>query len=140
MGTRGKLPLTCPVSPLPEHVMRPLRYSINVTIDGCCDHRAILPDEELHRYHADNIAQADALLLGRVTYEMMEAAWRPSAAGGCDRRFGRHYPAAERDIFDLLAAGRGRSGMRWSSQEKASRCWTPKNRSAAVLPSARFAT
>ena len=62
--------------------MRPLRYSINVTIDGCCDHRAILPDEELHRYHADNIAQADALLLGRVTYEMMEAAWRPVAQTG----------------------------------------------------------
>ena len=61
--------------------MRPLRYSINVTIDGCCDHRAILPDEELHRHHAGNIAQADALLLGRVTYEMMEAAWRPSATG-----------------------------------------------------------
>jgi dihydrofolate reductase len=61
--------------------MRPLRYSINVTLDGCCDHRAILPDEELHRHHADNIARADALLLGRVTYEMMEAAWRPSAAG-----------------------------------------------------------
>src|SRR5215510_8766682 len=61
--------------------MRPLRYSINVTLDGCCDHRAILPDEELHRHHAGNIAQADALLLGRVTYEMMEAAWRPSATG-----------------------------------------------------------
>src|SRR5262249_54453607 len=78
---RGQLPLTYPVSPLREHVMRPLRYSINVTIDGCCDHRAILPDEELHRHHAGNIAQADALLLGRVTSGMMEAAWRPSATG-----------------------------------------------------------
>jgi dihydrofolate reductase len=56
--------------------MRPLRYSINVTLDGCCDHRAISPDEELHRHHAKNIEQADTLLLGRVTYEMMEVAWR----------------------------------------------------------------
>jgi dihydrofolate reductase len=62
--------------------MRPLRYSINVTLDGCCDHRAIVPDEELHRRAAENIAQADALLLGRVTYEMMEAAWRPVAQSG----------------------------------------------------------
>jgi dihydrofolate reductase len=62
--------------------MRPLRYSINVTLDGCCDHRGILPDEELHRHHADNIAQADALLFGRVTYEMMEAAWRAPARTG----------------------------------------------------------
>src|ERR1041384_2042959 len=61
--------------------MRPLRYSINVTLDGCCDHRAGSTDEELHRYWAEKLAQADALLFGRVTYEMMEAAWRPSATG-----------------------------------------------------------
>jgi dihydrofolate reductase len=61
--------------------MRPLRYSINVTLDGCCDHRAGSTDEELHRYWAESLARADALLLGRVTYEMMEAAWRPPATG-----------------------------------------------------------
>jgi dihydrofolate reductase len=61
--------------------MRPLRYSINVTLDGCCDHRAGIADEDLHRHAAENIEQADALLFGRVTYEMMEAAWRPSATG-----------------------------------------------------------
>src|SRR5215831_8376718 len=62
--------------------MRPLRYSINVTLDGCCDHRAITPDAEMHRYHTENLAKADALLLGRVTYEMMEAAWREPARTG----------------------------------------------------------
>src|SRR5919106_4792776 len=61
--------------------MRPLRYSINVTLDGCCDHRAGSTDEELHLYWAEKLAQADALLFGRVTYEMMEAAWRPAATG-----------------------------------------------------------
>jgi dihydrofolate reductase len=61
--------------------MRPLRYSINVTLDGCCDHRAIPTDEDLHRHFAESLAQADALLFGRVTYEMMEAAWRPPAMG-----------------------------------------------------------
>src|SRR5918999_122811 len=62
--------------------MRPLRYSINVTLDGCCDHREMSPDEGLHRHAVDNIAQADALLFGRVTYEMMEAAWRQPAQTG----------------------------------------------------------
>src|SRR5205814_4495691 len=62
--------------------MRPLRYSINITLDGCCDHRAGSTDEELHRYWAEKLAQADALLFGRVTYEMMEAAWRPVAQTG----------------------------------------------------------
>jgi dihydrofolate reductase len=62
--------------------MRPLRYSINVTLDGCCDHREILADEELHRHAAEILAEADALLFGRVTYEMMEEAWRlPGPAG-----------------------------------------------------------
>src|SRR6187397_3421842 len=58
--------------------MRTLRYSINVTLDGCCDHRVGIADEDLHRHAMENIAQADALLFGRVTYEMMEAAWRLS--------------------------------------------------------------
>lgn len=62
--------------------MRPLRYSINVTLDGCVDHRAITPDEEMHRHAGEGIARADALLLGRVTYEMMESAWRPVAQTG----------------------------------------------------------
>src|ERR1700675_4308849 len=51
-------------------------------IDGCCDHRAITPDEDLFRNGAENLEQADALLFGRVTYEMMEAAWRPPARTG----------------------------------------------------------
>jgi dihydrofolate reductase len=62
--------------------MSRVRYSINVTLDGCCDHRGITPDEELHRHAAENLSRADALLFGRVTYEMMESAWRlPIPAG-----------------------------------------------------------
>ena len=59
--------------------MQLLRYSINVTLDGCCDHRVGIPDEDLHRNAVENIAGAEALLFGRVTYEMMEAAWRAGA-------------------------------------------------------------
>jgi dihydrofolate reductase len=61
--------------------MRPLRFSINVTLDGCCDHRAMVADEELHRRAAENLERADALLFGRVTYQMMEAAWRSPRTG-----------------------------------------------------------
>ena len=79
--TGGADPMTFTVSaPSAEHLrslvvhMRPLRYSINVAMDGCCDHPAMIADEALHRHAAENIASADALLSGRVTYEMMEAA------------------------------------------------------------------
>ena len=72
--------------------MRRLRYSINITLDGCCDHRAIPADEELHRHAAETLGQADALLFGRVTYEMMEAAFRPPAGTG-----------ARPDLMELFA-------------------------------------
>lgn len=62
--------------------MRPLRYSINVMLDGCCDHRAGRADEELHQHAARNLASADALIFGRVTYQMMEEAWRTPARTG----------------------------------------------------------
>jgi dihydrofolate reductase len=50
-------------------------------LDGCCDHRAVVPDEELHRHAVENLAWADALLFGRVTYQMMEEAFRSPAIG-----------------------------------------------------------
>ena len=56
--------------------MRPLRYSINVTLDGCVDHRESFADEELHRHAVESLARADALIFGRVTYQMMEEALR----------------------------------------------------------------
>ncbi|RBP64267.1 dihydrofolate reductase [Brevibacterium sanguinis] len=62
--------------------MRQLRYSINVTLDGCCHHEAGLPpDEESMRHWTAEMERAGALLFGRVTYEMMEAAWRRPASG-----------------------------------------------------------
>jgi dihydrofolate reductase len=86
--------------------MRPLRYSINVTLDGCCDHREGVADEELHRHAAESIAQADALLFGRVTYEMMEDAWRAPARTGAKpdwmddwmEPFGRTIDAAKKYV------------------------------------------
>ena len=38
--------------------MRPLRYGINVTLDGCCDHRVMVPDQDLHRFWAESLARA----------------------------------------------------------------------------------
>src|SRR5262249_1485790 len=62
--------------------MRLLRYSINVTLDGCCDHREGIADEDIHRHAVENFERCDALLFGRVIYEMMEAAWRSPAQTG----------------------------------------------------------
>jgi dihydrofolate reductase len=81
--------------------MRPLRYSINVTLDGCCDHHAVPADEELlrelHRHAIENLNRADALIFGRVTYEMMESAFRPPAPDWMDP-FARTIDAAKKYV------------------------------------------
>ncbi|MCS5721527.1 dihydrofolate reductase family protein [Herbiconiux sp. CPCC 203407] len=59
-----------------------LRYGINLTLDGCVHHEAgLAPDEDSMRFWTAEIDRADALLYGRVTYEMMESAWRRPASG-----------------------------------------------------------
>jgi dihydrofolate reductase len=62
--------------------MRPLRFYINVTLDGCIDHTVGIVDAEVHRLAAESIARNDALIFGRVTYGMMDAAWREPGETG----------------------------------------------------------
>ena len=99
-GTREER--EAPRAALAEDVVRPLRYSINVTLDGCCDHRAGSPDEETHRHATKTLDEADALLFGRVTYEMMESAWRPpgqmEAMPDWMAPFGRTIDAAKKYV------------------------------------------
>ncbi|MDQ6872618.1 MAG: deaminase, partial [Gemmatimonadota bacterium] len=45
--------------------MRPLRYSINVTFDGCCEHREMIADEDLHRNALENIGQGADVVRGQ---------------------------------------------------------------------------
>ena len=61
--------------------MQPVRFSLNLTLDGCYDHTVGIPDADLHRNAEQYIAQCDVLLLGRVTYRMMEDAWRMPPSG-----------------------------------------------------------
>ncbi len=80
--------------------MRPLRYSINLTLDGCCDHNAVSPNtdvhKDIHQFAAEVIGKADGLLLGRTTYEMMEGAWRkPNTGVWPDWMSAWMYPFAE---------------------------------------------
>lgn len=83
--------------------MRPLRYSINVTLDGCVHHNAIVPDEELHRHAARTLEWADAFLFGRVTYQMMEEAWRAPAESGVRADWMEEYMM---DFARTIHAGR----------------------------------
>ncbi len=55
--------------------MGKLIYAINLSIDGCFDHTKMLPNEEIHEYFGQLIRDADLLVYGRVTYELMVPFW-----------------------------------------------------------------
>jgi dihydrofolate reductase len=52
--------------------MRKIIAAINMTIDGFCDHTVITPDEEIHQHYTDLLSNADAVLYGRITYQLMQ--------------------------------------------------------------------
>ena len=94
--------------------MRRLLYTINVTLDGCVDHRAVDATEELHAHAASVLAGADALLFGRVTYQMMEGAWRAphsDAMPAETQQFARAIDAAEKFVVSSTLAS-----VDWNAQ------------------------
>ena len=73
-----------------------LTFALNVTLDGCCDHREGVVDDEMLRYWTRLMDSAGAMLFGRRTYELMEDAW-PS----------RPLPTCTHSIEEHLLASRG---------------------------------
>jgi len=52
--------------------MRKLIAAINMTLDGFCDHTALIADDELHQHYNELLRNADAIIYGRITYQLME--------------------------------------------------------------------
>jgi dihydrofolate reductase len=55
--------------------MRKLIAAINMTLDGFCDHTAMIADEEIHQHYNELLSNADTLIYGRITYQLMESYW-----------------------------------------------------------------
>ena len=51
--------------------MRKVIAAINMTLDGYCDHTAIIPDDEIHWHYTDLLKKGDVILYGRKTYLLM---------------------------------------------------------------------
>ena len=47
-----------------------------MTLDGFCDHTAMIPDDEIHQHYTELLSNADTLIYGRITYQLMESYWR----------------------------------------------------------------
>jgi len=55
--------------------MRKLIAAINMSLDGFCDHTAMIADDEIHQHYNELLSNADTLLFGRITYQLMESYW-----------------------------------------------------------------
>ena len=55
--------------------MRKLIAAINMTLDGFCDHTAMIADDEIHQHYNELLSNADILIYGRITYQLMESYW-----------------------------------------------------------------
>jgi dihydrofolate reductase len=55
--------------------MRKLIAAINMTLDGFCDHTAVIADDELHEHYNELLSSAGAIIYGRITYQLMESYW-----------------------------------------------------------------
>ena len=75
-----------------------LTFSLNVTLDGCVDHREGIADDETHAFYTRLLDEGGAMLWGRVTYEMMESYWPAVARGDVEA------PPAIRDWAVTLEA------------------------------------
>jgi len=55
--------------------MRKLLAAINMSLDGFCDHTAMMAVDEIHQHYNELLSNADTILFGRITYQLMESYW-----------------------------------------------------------------
>jgi len=83
--------------------MRKLIYAINVTLDGCCDHTRMVPEEELFDYTTRLVGDADLLVYGRKTYQLMVPYWpnvlKDASETKAEIEFARAFVSAQKIVF-----------------------------------------
>ena len=88
--------------------MRKLIYTINVTIDGCCDHTKMVPDEEVLGYGAQLVRDAGLLVYGRKTYQLMVPYWpdiaKDQSETNEDKEFAQAFDSLNKVVFSRSLA------------------------------------
>jgi dihydrofolate reductase len=91
-----------------------LTFALNVTLDGCCDHREGIADDELHDYFTGLMDAAGAMLWGRNTYELMESAW-PAVARDENARPAMREWARKLDAKPKYVVSNSRRDFPWNN-------------------------
>jgi len=92
-----------------------LTFSINVTLDGCVDHREGIADDETHAFFTRLMNEAGAMLWGRVTYEMMESYWPAVACGDTEATAAMREWAVKLDAKSKYVVSSTRKDFPWTN-------------------------
>ena len=88
--------------------MRKLIYAINISIDGCCDHTKMVPDEEVLDYGAQLVRDAGLLVYGRKTYRLMVPYWpdiaKSQSETKADIEFAQTFASKKKIVFSRSLA------------------------------------
>jgi len=92
-----------------------LTFSINVTLDGCLDHREGVADDETHAFFTRLMGESGAMLWGRVTYEMMESYWPAVARGDVEAPPAMREWAVELEAKPKYVVSSTRTDFPWTN-------------------------
>jgi dihydrofolate reductase len=82
--------------------MRKLVYAINITIDGCCDHTKTVADEEVLDYYTQLVRDADLLVYGRKTYQLMVPYWPEIAKNQSETKAEIEFAQAFESLYKIV--------------------------------------
>jgi len=99
--------------------MRTLIAAINMTLDGFCDHTAGIPDDEVHQHYTDLLSNADTILYGRITYQLMEY-WRTLLENPSDEKSMNDFAIAI-DKISKIVFSHTLKNVEWKSAKLATR-------------------
>ncbi len=99
--------------------MRKIIAAINMTLDGFCDHTAGIPDDEIHQHYTDLLSNADTILYGRITYQLMEY-WRTLLENPSDEKSMNDFAIAINKIPKLVFSHTLKN-VEWESAKLANR-------------------
>ena len=99
--------------------MRKVIAAINMTLDGFCDHTAIIPDEEIHQHYTELLSEGDAILYGRITYQLM-GYWQPLVKNPSGEKTMDDFAVAI-DKIPKIVFSRTLKNVEWESAKLANR-------------------
>jgi dihydrofolate reductase len=100
--------------------MRKLVAAINLTIDGFCDHTAGIPDEEIHQHYTDLLNNADTILYGRITYQLMQY-WQTLVRNPSGEKSMDDFATAINKIPKIVFSNTMKNPIGWDSAKLSTR-------------------